>query len=288
MKMTKIMFVLALISFQEANAICMDPQDGVEVAKVNLGIRENSGIDFSNTHQGIYWALNDSGKSNIYAGGIDGASYGKFEITGAPKTDWEDIALAKCFHLPGKDCIYIADTGNNFLKREDFTVYVVEEPSNYKIEGKLNVVQTITFKIKGTHDLEAFAVNETKQEFYFISKTKKASTVFSLAKGESLATVIATLDFDQLTMPIKSKDKIITAADFDNASQTLLIGTNDNAFEIKLSDLAQFKDKVRKIKIPKMDQTEAIAYYWKDGKVSVVATSEGEGKTQPLYSISCQ
>lgn len=293
MKLPQSLLYLSLVISLEAHSLCLNPKDGVQVATIDYPkLKENSGIDFSNTHKGIFWTMNDQKGPDIFAIGVDGKNYGKFEIIGANKIDWEDIALAKCSHAPAKDCIYIADSGNNNRTRDDFKVYVVEEPRDYKTGVKLGLVETITFKVNGPFNFEAFVVNESKQEFYLISKNddlnipKGVTSVFSLQKDKDVASLVATLDFNSLSMTLKGKDKVVTAADFDTASQTLLLGTNNNAFEIKLSDLPDFKNKVRKIKVPKMEQTESIAYYWKDGKVSVVATSEG--KNQPLYLIGCE
>lgn len=272
--------------------LCLNPQRGVKVANIDFPkLKENSGIDFSNKHEGIFWSLNDSSGLAVFALGIDGTNYGKFELPGVKKVDWEDIALAKCFHNSEKDCLYIGDIGNNERLRQDFKIYVIEEPADFRAGGRLELVNTLSFKVDGSHNFEAFVVNERTKEFYFISKNddlnlaRGVSSVFALAQDQSQATLIATLDFNEMKIPLTLEDKIVTGADFDQESQTLLLGTNGNAFEVSLSDLGKFKKRARIISIPKMQQTEAIAYYWKDGKVNIVATSEG--KMQPLYLMSC-
>lgn len=287
-------FCIFAYSTSIAFGLCANPRKGIEVARVSHpDLTENSGIDFSNRHPGIYWSLNDSGNpSEIFAGSIDGKAYGKFTIKDAHNIDWEDISVAKCLHREGKDCIYIGDIGDNFRLREEFRVYVVEEPAEYKTGGTLELVKTITFKVKARPNFEAFMVNESTRELYFISKNDKlnfpgdVATIFTLKEGADTTETLGVLDFRTLTIPLKKKDKVITAADFDTASGTLLLGTYDNAFELRLADLGSFKDKVRKIKVPEQVQGEAIAYYWRDGKPNIVTTSEG--KNSPLYLIQCQ
>ncbi len=274
-------------------SLCSEPREGIEVATVDYPkLKENSGIDFSNTHQGIFWTLNDAQAPAVFAIGIDGKNYGRFNLNGVQKVDWEDISLAKCFHNPAKDCIYVADTGNNDRSRSDFKVHVVEEPANYRVDGNLEIAETLTFTVPGKYNFEAMAVNEKKQEIYFISKNddlhlpKDTSSVFELKRGATAATLMATINFVDYKISLGGKDKIITAADYDVKSKTLLLGTNNNAFEVKLKDLNEFSARAVKIDVPKMQQTEAIAYYYKDGRVHIVATSEG--KAQPLYLISCE
>jgi hypothetical protein len=281
--------LLMLISFPLSGSLatCLNPQEGTEAATIERpGLKENSGIDFSNKHPGVFWAINDEGPTDIFAIGVDGQNLGRFKVNGSKNIDWEDISLARCLHDPNKDCVYIADTGNNDLSREELTIYIVEEPQDPKIDATLNVISSIDFKLPGKYNVEAMAVNDSNGEIYFFSKNEDATTVFILKKDEESASALMILDFGLLPYSIKAKDKIITAADFDANSGSLLLGSNDNAFEVNWSDLGNYKEKMKKIKIPKMRQTEAMAYYLKDSKLYIAATSEG--KRQPLYLISCQ
>lgn len=79
----------------------------------------------------------------------------------------------------------------------------------------------------------------------------------------------------------------ITSGDFDSRSGTLLIGTYGKAYEILLSDINSFAQKVRMLEMPRLEKSEAISYYTNQaGQLSIVTSSEG--LNQPIYSIACR
>ncbi len=92
-------------------------------------ITEASGLVASRRLAGVLWLHNDSGDGPfLYAiRASDGASLGRWEVTGARARDWEDIAIGPC-DAGVADCLYIADIGNNSKNRDDLTIYRVPEP----------------------------------------------------------------------------------------------------------------------------------------------------------------
>lgn len=94
----------------------------------NLELDELSGIAASFRHPDVIYAHNDSGDTaRFFAMSPDGAHLATFELEDADNDDWEDIARAPC--ASGRDCLYIADIGDNELLRENYTIYLVDEPS---------------------------------------------------------------------------------------------------------------------------------------------------------------
>lgn len=90
-------------------------------------IEESSGVAASRGHPGVLWTHNDSGdESVIFAVRASGALVGRVEVQGAENDDWEDIAVGPC---NGRDCLYIADTGDNAHNRDDLAIYRIPEPS---------------------------------------------------------------------------------------------------------------------------------------------------------------
>jgi hypothetical protein len=96
---------------------------------------------------------------------------------------------------------------------------------------------------------------------------------------------MAKMDFKNLLQPGK-KDHVVTSADFDSDSQTLLIGTYGQAYEILLKDINSFAQKAKIIPMPSMKQAEAITYLKQGSKISIFTASEGEFET--LYKIACE
>jgi hypothetical protein len=85
-------------------------------------IRESSGVVASRRFPGVYWTHNDGGPDNsIYAITRQGKLLARFAVrTG--NIDWEDIAADDAGGL------YLADIGNNFLRRRSVLVHQLDEP----------------------------------------------------------------------------------------------------------------------------------------------------------------
>lgn len=103
---------------------CSNPQRTGTLPTV---LREASGVAVSRRHPGILWMHNDSGsKPYLFAVDSTGHSHARIRVNGARNRDWEDIALGPC---PTGECLYLADTGDNRLKRTDAAIYRVPEPA---------------------------------------------------------------------------------------------------------------------------------------------------------------
>lgn len=91
------------------------------------GLDEASGLVASREHPGVFWTHEDSGRPAVIIA-IDSAGrrLGRVRVTGARNQDWEDIALGPC---PTGECLYLADTGDNRLRREEVVVYRIPEPA---------------------------------------------------------------------------------------------------------------------------------------------------------------
>jgi hypothetical protein len=250
----------------------------------NPRLVEASGMDFSRKHEGIFWANNDANNlAEVFAIGADGKTYGEVVIEGVTNKDWEDLSVAACYYNPAIDCLYIADIGNNKLTRSKLKVYVVEEPSDLSVK-QLSITKTLTIASPGEFNFEAFAVNEKNFDFYLISKggkkslVKGESTIFKFTADNLTPQALATYDLTKFPGAVNKKDSTVTSADIDEKTQTLLLGTLGQAYELKLD---QLQGPASNIAIPKLEQSEAISYY-KDG---IMTTSEGAN--QPLVFVSC-
>ncbi len=90
-------------------------------------ITESSGLVASRCQSDVLWTHNDSGDGAfIFAINTKGEVLGTWKVDGETNADWEDIATFK--DKVGKCFIYIAETGNNKLKRPEHLVYRVAEP----------------------------------------------------------------------------------------------------------------------------------------------------------------
>lgn len=89
-------------------------------------VGESSGLAPSRW-DGVFWTHNDSdGDATLYAIDTTGTVVGRVRVRGARNRDWEDLAAGPC---PTGRCLYIADTGDNRLQRDDVAIYRVREPT---------------------------------------------------------------------------------------------------------------------------------------------------------------
>jgi hypothetical protein len=87
-------------------------------------INESSGLAASRRYSrdNLLWTQNDSGNTpEIYCVNPRGETVATVLLKGATNVDWEDIAVAG-------DWIYVADTGDNWRRRESVTIYRLREP----------------------------------------------------------------------------------------------------------------------------------------------------------------
>ena len=145
----------------------------------DVRLSESSGVAASRRQPGILWTLNDSGRGPwIYATDTLGRALGAFEVAGARNVDWEAIALGPCGR---RDCVYIADTGDNAQDRKSATIYRVPEPTLPNGRARTGRAEALEFRYpRGRWDVEAGFVDRTGA-IYLITKGRGAApTVYRL------------------------------------------------------------------------------------------------------------
>jgi hypothetical protein len=143
-------------------------------------VTESSGVTASRRQPGILWTLNDSGDDAwIFAVDTLGRPHGTFQVAGARNEDWEAIALGEC---RGRDCLYIADTGDNGRTRATVTIYRVPEPSLPDVPGRTGRAEALEVRYpQGRRDVEALFVDPAGT-MYLVSKSPlRAPVLYRLA-----------------------------------------------------------------------------------------------------------
>jgi hypothetical protein len=131
-------------------------------------LRESSGVAASRRQPGILWTLNDSGNdATIFATDTLGRDHGAFTVAGAENRDWEAIAVGPC---GPRDCIYIADTGDNGRVRQSVRIFRVPEPSVASRRSRPPRAEVLEVRYSnGPRDVEAEFVG-TDGSVYLIAK----------------------------------------------------------------------------------------------------------------------
>jgi len=130
------------------------------IARLPKNLDENSGMAILDATS--VWIIED-GKNpdNIYEVDLHGKILREFEVKNAKNEDWEDLANDP------EGNIYIADLGNNTLKREELIVYKLPDP---RIEpGDKIDAEKIEVRYpgqNGKHSPNAYARHDSEALFY--------------------------------------------------------------------------------------------------------------------------
>ena len=131
-------------------------------------IREASGMARSQRGSGLLWLINDNG-SKAYVHAIDhsGARLGEFKLKKSRNKDWEDLAS---FRLDDTPYLMVADIGDNSAKRDQRTLFFVEEPNPEK-KGEATLAWRIDYTYPdGARDAEAAAVDIDGERALILTK----------------------------------------------------------------------------------------------------------------------
>ena len=161
-----------------------------------IKLNELSGLTRSNTHEGVYWALNDGDNpSELIAIDSQAKTKAILEIEGIRNIDWEDLAS---FELNNENYLAIADTGDNGGIRSELFIHIIKEPTKLLAYSKASISRTIQFKWPdGPRDSEALVADVNRQQFLLISKKRVPAELFSLpfnAKNGDSPVLLATLE----------------------------------------------------------------------------------------------
>lgn len=135
---------------------------------------ELSGLVASRRQPGVLWVHNDSGdRPRIFAIDVRGRLLATVRLEAARAEDYEDIAIA-----PGPpdaaDYLYIADTGDNLLRRETVQVYRVDEPllgSGAPGAALQRTARMLDVSYEdGPHDVETLLVDPRSGDLFLVEK----------------------------------------------------------------------------------------------------------------------
>ncbi len=178
--------------------------------RVDLGsiesksIVEASGIAASRKNANVLWTHNDSGdRSYIYSLNSVGRHLGRYYVSGASSSDWEDMAIGPG-PVDGEHYIYIGDIGDNSASRELKRIYRVLEPNvdfnQSPLDTTISGAETITFRYPdGKRDAETLMVDPLTKDIYVVSKRETRVGVYRTPYPQSTTETItlehvATLD----------------------------------------------------------------------------------------------
>ena len=189
----------------------LDAQTILSETKLPISVYETSGLEIIN---GNLVTINDSGNpSNLYYLNQDGELLFRRIFNDLKNNDWEDLTADEEF-------IYIADTGNNFDKRENLRIIKIPIDSENNYFEIINFhypeqVKFITLEKSSQYDAEGLITIGENLIIFTKNKLKKITEIYTLPKiaGTYGAKKIGSLNIQS----------IITGADYDSKTKLLAL-----------------------------------------------------------------
>lgn len=143
----------------------------VDAGRAPVVLPELSGLAASRRHRGVYWAHNDSGNAFVlYAIRENGTVVASFPLRGVTATDPEDVGVGPCGPGDARDCLYVADTGNNLRGRRRLQLIRVVEPPVLRTRALGAEAIPFTYP-DGGHDAEAVLVDPRTGAVHVVTKS---------------------------------------------------------------------------------------------------------------------
>jgi hypothetical protein len=224
-----------------ADAICLEFSAPVAIGTIEEpALDQLSGFVASRSQPGVLFAHEDStGAPIVYALTLDGRSLATFDLTGAPNTDWEDIALG-----PGPDGtsqLFIGDIGDNPVRtggapRPEIQVIRLAEPvvasSATPFAGTLSAYDVLRFTYpSGVHESETLMVDPRSGDILIVTRsTLGDSRVFRAPGSTPPDTPTLLEEIGRITLPTTGQAAIATAGDISPSGDRILVRTYTDVY----------------------------------------------------------
>jgi hypothetical protein len=246
---------------------------------VSATLNEISGITASRRSADIYWVHNDSGdRPRIFAVNARGDLLATFRVVGAANEDWEDIASGPGPN--GEPSLYIADMGDNALKRDFIVVYRVREPELAAQAQSTDTEPVEPFQFvypDGRHDAEALVVDPSSGQIYIVTKTRSEKcAVYRSPATLKMGTAMTLERVEGAAVARISELRLVTGAAAAPDGGRIVIRTYFSAFEFRRPPQGDFSSVFAaspvSVALPLEPQGEAITYTTDSN--SLITTSE--------------
>jgi hypothetical protein len=282
-----------------ADGVCTRWSEPAKVGDLDIRtLMEASGIALPANSPRLYH-VNDGDGALFHVTDLAGRALQSVSLTGFKPLDIEDLASGPCGRAV---CLYIADIGDNAVRRESVQIALVQIADRFG-ETEAPIRNIIGRYPDGPHDAEALALHPSG-DLYIATKSRigrqqDPSLLFRLgaaqlaAGGEQMFELVGSLAVDRLSAQLgDSPRRIVTAMDISPDGSRFLLLTYDAAIEFA-ADLgkglpAQWPEGTHHaFAIAPLLQAEAIAYGG-DGRSILYSTESIRGTPAPLMQQVCQ
>ena len=151
---------------------------------LDTGLLEISGIAASRTHDGVIWAVNDSGDGPVVYAVEDGETIAELTLNAVFPIDWEDLDIGP--GPGGRQYLYVGDVGDNLGFRPWISIFRLEEPDPAAGDATADAEELeLVFPDLDAIDAEAMAVDPLTGDVIVIPKRRDEVGVY-LVRGTDL------------------------------------------------------------------------------------------------------
>jgi hypothetical protein len=266
-------------------------------------LTENSTAVITAAQSDIVFTINDSGNDpELFALDTSGVSRGVWRVSDAKNVDWEAMSWGPCKvarPLPARQCLYIADTGDNSALRGLVALYRIAEPEA-KRAGNDNALpsEKLSFRYPDApYDVEA-AYTTQSGDTYVITKRKLRSSDGSLrnalvflvpaAAWNQHETIVAQL-VDSLPIVVgSSRLREITDASLSHDARRLAVRTYDQIYVFAVDSSSgrvnhSVPPAVCNIRNVERKHGEGIAWIGTNHELLL----DSEGRNNPMFRVTC-
>lgn len=261
--------------------------DFVHVATLPHDLDEASAIAWSHARPGLLWANNDSNNPDIlFALDTLGRAVSRVRLaTRFSDRDLEDIAVAQC---GDRDCLYIADIGDNYARRPFLRILRFEEPAS----PADSVASPHVFPFRypdGGHDAEAMFVLPGERIFV-ITKGRNAPVALFRYPGALRPDTVTLEHVQNLSPGLAQFPDMVTGASASPDGRLIAVRTYAWLRLFALSDDGRLvPDPPTAISLAAAREAQGEGITIDDrGHVFLVSERGPNGAPAPIWKLRCQ
>ena len=294
-----ILLPLALIQSATATAACKWTAAS-EVGTLASVVNESSGMAISRRIPNRTYRINDSGDSGrFFVMDMKGGLIKTVNISRFDPIDAEDMAIGRCGQ--SRDCIFIADTGDNGRRRQFIDLIVIEEREDFSAE--VQPAHRVRLRYPdGSHDAEGLGVHPDGT-VYITTKDPTRSWIYRLSRdqwqsaptSEAVLEPVVELDWSVLRPGTLAFTRLVTGMSIAPDGKSFLLINYGDAMEFFV-DLSAGKPDPKKwkagvdyrvLELTTLEQEEAIAYM-PNGKSLLYDTEARETTRARIMKMDCR
>lgn len=237
---------------------------------------EVSGIARDPRDPDVLWMIEDSGNPrDVVAVGLDGHVRATVQLRDTPNRDWEDLALGPC---GDRDCLYVAEIGDNNARRSEIYIYRLALPALDE-DATVDTERMAATWPGGARDAEALVVFPDETVVVLSKEPGRARIAGApFAAGDD---PVELTDFGTLSLEPWRPGGLLTAADL--ADGVLLLRLYSDIVALDVGDDPASIASASGVVLPHERELQGESIAWLARGYATVS----EGNTPPIFVAEC-